>query len=221
MNEKKEEDKKVVIGIDGEMAHTAKIIINGKKPRKEGLIIAAYPGMGQSVYTSIYDNYKSLSIHDYETTKESAKQYIEDAINLLTDEKNPCSVVFVDAVSVVLDELSSIGRSFFIFYPATKKESVLELLAKTYYNYPTKANGYYLSEVILYHKVMVKMLQRYPNSMSSVTGIINEEIITKLLAMSEKERLGVMNAIGKMKEHKSEEAKTHRTNKKKSKNKIH
>ena len=179
-------------------------IINSKAT--EGIIIAAYPGMGQEVYTSMYDNYVILNVHDayivhdgYGNQRVDVEGYVRDAMNLVSNPDGHYDVCFVDPITDVIEELKEYKKPFFILFPTTKKESILKTLAIMYHRNPSVANGQALTDVILNHDHRIEVLKSYPNSIVSTTGIINQTLITELLTMDEKGRFGVMSALASMK----------------------
>ena len=166
--------------------------------KKPGLIIAAYPGMGQEIYTAIYDNYLQLSIHDYKRDNEDwAKKYAEDAVDLVT--KTQCEVCFIDPHKKVLESLGELNHPFLIFYPGTKKEQLLKTLAIIYFRNPSVRTGKYLADVVLNFEEQIADLRLYPNSISLANSIVNEDFIKQILDMNNEERIKVIKALKVMK----------------------
>ena len=166
--------------------------------KKPGLIVAAYPGMGQEIYTSIYDDFDMISSYDYNKENEDwAKEYVQDVINCV--ERGKCKVCFIDPHKAVIKHLGELKKPFIIFYPGTPKDTTLRTLATLYFRTPTVSTGKALADVVLNHDERIKELRLYPNSIQFSNGFINEELIKQLIDMDTEGRLKVMRALGVMK----------------------
>jgi hypothetical protein len=166
--------------------------------KKPGLIVAAYPGMGQEIFTAIFPTYVQLSMHDYRRENEDwAKQYAKDAFDLVNN--GECEVCFIDPHKNVIKYLGELTQSFMIFYPGTKKDAILKNLAIMYFRNPSVSNGKSLADVVLNHDQHIGELRLYPNSVSFSTGIINEDFLKQLLEMDMESRTKVIKALKVMK----------------------
>lgn len=166
--------------------------------KKPGLIVAAYPGMGQEIYASIYDDFYILSSYDYNKESESwAKDYVKDALKCVEHDK--CKVCFIDPHKAVIKHLGELKKPFIIFYPGTPKDITLRTLATSYFRTPTVSTGKALADVVLNHDERISELRLYPNSIQFSNGFINEELIKQLIDMDDDDRRKVMNALGVMK----------------------
>lgn len=153
--------------------------------KKSGLIIAAYPGMCQALFTSEYTNYTTLSVYEYDKSGEDwVKDFVSQAIFIIT--KAQFDVCFIEPHHKVLEYLKSINQEFFIFYPLTPKESILKILAITYRNQSTVANGNALADVVLNHDVNIADVRKYSNAVAFSKGIINDSFLKELLSLDTK-----------------------------------
>jgi hypothetical protein len=173
------------------------------KNTKQGLIILAYPGMGQTIYPDVYSTYKHLSVHQgfIGKSKNWEEHYVKAAINLINEDD--CDVCFIDAyvsTNAIIKELEKVKQPFLIFYPGTSKESLLRSMALVYLKKPTQDNAMALADVILNHDHRIANLRQYSNAIMSSTGIVNEEVLERLVEMDNDTRLKTMMAMVKIKQ---------------------
>lgn len=167
--------------------------------KKPALIIAAYPGMGQEIFSSIYDNYKVISMHEF-TKKEDnwADTYVKHILEAI--EEDGIDVCLVDPHKTVITKLGELRKPFLIFYPGTDKTSIMKMLATLYFRNQSVVNAKYLADVVLNHDDAIEDLRKYPNSILISNGILSYDLIEQLIAMDEEGRNRIVTTLRKMKE---------------------
>ena len=149
-----------------------------------GFIVAAYPGMGQEIYLSIYDEYKVLYLDDYDLTADDwPKKYVEDAIRLGFPEV-VLKYVLLCLEKEIIEKLHEIQEPFLIVYPSIPKDKFLlrmfEMYSKPRSMHKNRFDNM-LADVIKNYDKDIDNLKLYFNSISSSTGIINEEVLKRFV----------------------------------------
>ena len=166
--------------------------------KKPGLIVAAYPGMGQEIFTNVYHDYVMISLSTYrKDNPDYLKTYIEDALGLISDGTN--TVCFIDTDTDVIKELGEMNIPFLIFYPGTPKDTVLRNLANMYLKNPSVSFGKTIADVILHYETKIAELRLYNNSIMFNAGIVSDEVVKNLIKMSEQERQKFIENLAIMK----------------------
>jgi len=168
-----------------------------------GFIVAAYPGMGQEVYLSIYDDYKILSLDDYNLESEDwAMKYAEDAIKMVTI--YGFKICFVVPKKEILGALYYLNEAFLVVYPAIDKDKFLLRMFEMYSKIMSPKHAQEIADVIKDYDEDIKELKLYFNSVSSSTGIINEEVLNRFIEIQDlKKRKDILLAIGSLKDMKA------------------
>jgi len=177
-----------------------------------GLIIAAYPGMGQEALQEVHCNYIVLDVYKYDVKNPlEIKKYVQEAIDLVTKPRissfssSRFDVCFVDADIRVIDELDTRNQPFLIYYPANDKETVIKRLAVMYNNNQSVRLGKSLADVVLNHETKITELRLYSNAIASKFGLINNNLLTELIAMPYESRTKIVSAIGELRTAKKQE----------------
>lgn len=171
-----------------------------------GFIVAAYPGMGQEIYLSIYDDYTVLYLDDYDLTAEDwPTKYVEDAIRLISG--GGIKICFVMPRKEIIEKLHEIQEPFLIVYPSIPKDNFLlrmfEMYSKPRSMHKNRFDNM-LADVIKNYDKDIDNLKLYFNSISSSTGIVNEEVLKRFVNIpTNKKRQDVLTAIGTMKDMKA------------------
>ena len=174
------------------------IKVLGLDTKKTGLIIAVYPGMGQEIFTNVYNDYIMISLSDYrKDNPDFVKTYVEDALRLVSDGAN--SVCFIDTDTEVIKELEEMNIPFLIFYPGISKDTLLRNLANMYLKNPSVSFGKTIADVILHYETKIAELRLYNNSIMFNAGIISDEVVKNLIKMSEDERQKFIENLAVMK----------------------
>lgn len=174
--------------------------------KKQGLIIAAYPGMGQEVFASINDAYLVMGARNETYQKTAATpvwayvDYAEDAMKLVSD-TGRYDVCFIEPHEDVLNYLNTIGyNTYIIAYPGCSKDSVLRTIASMYMRNPSTELGMALADVAIHFDRDVAALRKYPNSIMFKGGLINNDLLTQLVNMEPIDRKKVIQALSVIKE---------------------
>lgn len=176
--------------------------------KKNGVIIAAYPGMGQEIFAEIYENYEHLKYSEF--TKEmdelhtdlDERAYANAAIDMVSVHKGGMDICFVDAHTDVIKYLGQTDVAFITFYPITSKESIVQRMATMHNRKPSVYTAETLAYVIANHDEKIEELRLYSNSIASGTGILNEDLLKDFVKMDERERIAVIQSFTIMKKKK-------------------
>lgn len=169
--------------------------------KKPGLIVVAYQGMGKTTLTKQNPNYFDLESSGYpRDNQEWYKNYVKDAIKKVTEEGY--DICFLSSHEVVRDYLTTIKQPFLIFYPIAKKSTMLDRLAKRYFEDPSVKNGKALANAVLDYEKNVMDLMAYRNSIASKDGFIDNTLLEKLIKLPVEDRLKVMYVMASIKENK-------------------
>lgn len=183
----------------------------------KGFIVAAYPGMGQEIYLSIYDDFKVLYLDEYDLTKpEDVTRYVNDAIRLVSG--GGIKICFVMPQKQIIEELYKTQEPFLIIYPNIPKDKFLlrmfEMYDKPRSMYKDRFNKM-IADVIKNYDKDIENLKLYFNSIASGNGIINEEVLKRFYEMQDlKKRRSVLMAIGTLKDMKASALKKSKKKKK-------
>lgn len=152
--------------------------------KKQGILIAVYPGMGQEIFTHVYNDYVMVSLSDYrKDNPDYIKTYVEDALRLVTNGEN--SVCFIDTNTEVIKHLGELQIPFLIFYPGTPKDSILRNLSNIFLKNPSISTGKTIADVILHYDNKIAELRLYNNSIMFTKGIISDEVVKDFIKMDE------------------------------------
>lgn len=178
--------------------------------KKEGLIIAAMAGMGQEVYTSVFDKHLLLNLYDYQRGPNDSTHedvYIEYAMNAIAavSETGWYDVVFIEPRSEVLAYLNLQGKAFIVAYPGCTKDKILRNLASTYLRNPSTLTGKAMAETIISFDTTVARLRGERNSIMFSTGLLNHDVITQMLTIAPLDRATIINSLGVKKQQVLEE----------------
>lgn len=169
---------------------------------KKGVLIAAYPGMGQDIleHETRYVKTFQLSGHEYiktdidyevynisnrkKFTPEEYKRNIENFIGyVLTyiDKETNDYVYFVDAHPDIIDELISVDYPFLIFYPGVSRKRYYDqwFSNTTVYlgSHYGRTTTHKLSDWITNYTKKINKLSSYDNAINIKLGFLSEPFI--------------------------------------------